>query len=419
MKTVKWGYLLLAGMILFSFTNVFAQFEDEMLGEEEQEDTACIAENLETKWDSLKNRETDQDIRLLYNFGYEYYKNKSYKEALPYLWEVYLKDNDKYARNSLRKIAEIYFNQSMVDSTLLICYRGLKRFPNQLRLHHYAGLLQNRLGRSNCAIPHYEALVAADSTNVNYAKTLAFLYFKDDNEKCIDCQKTVVRLKPDDPEEANTLAQYMSHFLGEDEVLGIRQENFKKDPTNIDYAQSYAQTAVAAGKFKEALEPLKVILEKKPSTKFYLLRAEAYEHLNQNNNAIADYKSILKTETKNTNVMLRIAVNYRNNNKFSSAKYWVRQALSAKPGYGLAYITMGEIYEAAVSYCQDQRGGKAKFEDKLVYDLAKNEYLKAKRDPAFRSTANKKIDGVNPFVPTKEDLFMHKNDKIKSACYKF
>ncbi len=419
MKTIKWTYFILIVMTLFCFSNVFAQYEDELLGEEEQEDVICIPENMETSWDSLKNRETDQDIALLYNFGSEYFKNKSYKEALPYLWEVYLKDSDRYARNALRRIAEIYFNQSMVDSTLLICYRGLKRFPNQILLHYYAGLLQNRLGKSKCAIPHYEALVEKDSTNLNYTKTLAFLYFKDENEKCIKVQEIVVKLNPDDPEESNTLAQYMSHFYGQDAVLDIRKKNFEDNPTNIDYAQSYAQVAASAGKFQEALVPLNVILNNKPSTKFYLLRAEVYENLNQNNNAIDDYKSILKKETKNYNVMLRISVNYRNSNNFSSAKYWVRQALSAKPGYGLAYITMGEIYEAAVIYCQNQRGGKGTFEDKLVYDLAKKEYEKAKNDPAFRSTANKKRDAVKPFIPSKEDYFMHKNDKIKSACYKF
>lgn len=197
MKKLKWNFMLMLVLGLFSFSVVYAQFEDELLGEEEKEEIVCVPENLETSWDSLAHKESDQDIRLLYNFGYEYYKNKSYKEALPYLWEVYLKDQGKYARNALRKIAEIYFNQSMVDSTLLVCYRGLKRFPKEIRLHHYAGLLQNRLGKFRCAIPHYEQLVAKESTNFNYVKTLAFLYFKDDNEKCIDMQQIVVKLMPE------------------------------------------------------------------------------------------------------------------------------------------------------------------------------------------------------------------------------
>lgn len=413
MKNAKWTFMLMFFVSLFSFSALYAQFdEDEMIGEEKKE-VSCIPENLTTNWDSLANKENDQDIRLLYSFGSEYYKNKSYKEALPYLWEVYLKDQGKYARNALRKIAEIYFNQGMVDSTLLICYRGLKRFPKEILLHHYAGLLQNRLGKFRCAIPHYEQLVAKDSTNFNYVKTLAFLYFKDDNEKCIEMQQIVVKLKPDDVEESNTLAQYISKYQGGEEVIGIRKGNWEKDPDNVSFAQSYAQVASNMGKYEEALAPLKKWIEKKPSTKAYLMRAEVYENLNKPDMAIQDYKTILKTEPKNVNVMLRIAENYRNSNKFSSARYWVRKALGAKPGYGQAYISMGEIYEAAVSFCSDG----TKFEDKLVYELAKKEYLKAMKDPAFRAKAKKKISNVGPFLPTKEDRFMHRHDKIKSKCY--
>lgn len=413
---LAFAFVLLLG---FSF-NSFAQ--DLLLEEEvqEEETTNCIPENLMTPWDSLANKPLNQDIRLIYNFGFEYYKNQSYKEALPYLWNVYLHDSTKYAKAAVRKIADIYFRQGKVDSTLIICYRGLKQFPDMVHLHYYAGALQNQLGKFRCAIPHFEALVKSDSNNVNYLKTLAFLYFKADDERAVKYQQRVTELEPDNLEESERLAQFMNHFYGEGADLKIRKEAYLKDPENVDLAMKYAQVAVRSGAYKDALEPISKVIEKKPSKAAYLLRAEAYENLNQNFKAIQDYKKILQLDPKDPDIMLRISVNYRLENEFSKAEYWIKKALSVKPGYGLAYITLGELYEAAVPYCQEQlKRKKTEYEDKLVYEKAFEAYKKAEKDAAFRSKARKKKEIIKAFIPTQEDRFMHKNDKIKSPCYKW
>jgi len=186
---------------------------------------------------------------------------------------------------------------------------------------------------------------------------------------------------------------------------------------NIEFAFSYAEAAASAGNFKEALTPYNKVIAKDPSTRAYIARAKVYENLGQNNKAINDLKDVVKLQPDNVNIMLRIAENYRINNNFSSAKFWVNKTLQKKRGYGAAYISMGLIYEAAVSYCLDQKDGNMKFEDKLVYEKAAKEYQKAKKDPLSAREAKTKYNNVQPFLPTKEDLFMHKNDKIKSPCY--
>lgn len=414
MKTAK--YILI--MLMLSSGLVFAQFDDELPDDEEQEvEEVCIPENLQTAWDTVYTEKPDQPIGLLYNFGYEYYKNKSYKEALPYLWQVFIHGSEKYKKNSIRKITTIYFTQGMVDSTLLVCYRGLEVFPDEKSLHHYAGLLQNKLGKFRCAIPHFEALTRLDPENLDYTKTLSILYFKNENEKSITVQEKVVELDPDNAEEKNTLARYVSYFRGEGADLEYRKKAYDQDPENIDFAFAYAEAASSAGNFKEALTPYNKVITKKPSARAYIARAKVYENLGQNKNAINDLKEVIKLEPDNVNIMLRIAENYRINNTFSSAKYWVNKALQKKRGYGAAYISMGLIYEAAVSYCLDQKDGNMKFEDKLVYELASKQYKLAKKDPLSAREAKTKLSNVQPFLPTKEDRFMNKKGKIKSPCY--
>ncbi len=409
-------------LFIFVFVNFnYAQFEDEdefLLGE--QEEISCIPENLTTVYDSFATKELDQDVRLLYSFGTEYYKNKSYSEALPYLWKVYLKGDDRYARGAVRKLADIYFYQGMVDSTLIICYRGLERFPDLDRLHHYAGSLQNKLGKGDCAIPHFESLVESNPENVDYLKTLALLLFRNQDERAIEFQKRVVKLKPDNADESDLLAEMMAVLLDPEEALKQRKANYEKNPDNPEYAFEYGRAAVNIGNFQEALKPLGVAIAKEPKVNTYLLRAQAHENLGNYGSAINDYKSALGIDATNADIMIKIANDYKFMNNFGSAKYWVNKALGAKRGYGLAYITMGEIIEASVPYCQKQRGSsKTKFEDKLVYAEAKKEYEKAKKDPAYRSKANTKINYLSSLLPTKEDYFMNQGKKISSSCYSF
>lgn len=416
MKTTK--YLLL--LIMLSFSLVFAQFEDEIPGMEEEEETevVCIPENMTVGWDSMANKEiSESDVRQGYSFGYEYYKNKSYKEAMPYMWQTFLHGDTKFKKNAMRKIAAMYYYQGMVDSTLIASYRGLEVVPNDVTLHHYASILEYKLGRYECAIPHYEALVESDPNNVDYVKNLGICYFNIEDERCIAAQEKVVALQPDKAEEADLLAEYSRVFLDLDKQLAYRKDAYEKDPENLSSALAYAKILKEAGNYSESLKPFSKVLAKEPTAKVYILRAESYEYLNQNNNAISDYKEVLKLEPENVSVMLRIAENYKMNNAFSSAKYWINKTYSIKRNYGDAHIAMGELYEAAVAYCTSKDGGKINFEDKLVYELAAKEYEKAKNDKNVARKARTKLQNLQPFLPTKEDRFMNQGKKIKSSCY--
>ncbi|MCD4691494.1 MAG: hypothetical protein K8R79_01160, partial [Calditrichales bacterium] len=140
-KLVIVFFILSLGGYQFAIAQEEDEFDEEM---ETVEEGDCIPESLQTVYD-IRALKDSSNIRMIYNFGYEYYKNKSYDEALPYLWTVFIKGEEKYARGSIRRIADIYFNQGKVDSTLLACYRGLERYPEVITLHHFAGILQNKL----------------------------------------------------------------------------------------------------------------------------------------------------------------------------------------------------------------------------------------------------------------------------------
>jgi len=212
---------------------IFAQFEDDIF-EEEKTDVTCVPESISTVYDKINYGEvSSNDIRQAYSFGSEYYKNKNYKSALPYLWKVFINDSTKYARNAIRKIADSYFKLQQADSTFIACYRGLEKYPDHIILHYFAGFLQDNLGRPECALVHYEALVADNPEKEEYLEKLAFLYYKQENEKAIEMQEKLTKLDPKNSKYANDLALYMEHFYGAGGGLDIS--------TGYGYCRTYYQ----------------------------------------------------------------------------------------------------------------------------------------------------------------------------------
>ena len=414
---------ILTVIVIFLTTGLsIAQDEDGLLfGEDDEmiEEVVCVPDTLKSNYDQFKDLEiSSMELRQMYSFGSEYFKNKSYTSALPYLWKVFLHDTAKYGRNAIRKIADSYFNMQMADSTLIASYRGLALFPDQVRLHYYAGYIQENLGKFTCAIPHYEALVESDPTNIQYLEKLAFLYFKNKDIRAIEIVDRLIEIEPENSKWTEIKSIYISELIGDgEELLAALKEAYDKNP-DVNNSIKYAEEASNQGKYLEALGPLTNVIEKldPKNVKAYRLRATSNEGLERYTSAINDYKKIADIEPQNAAIMCAIANVYRNQNEFSKGRYWINQSLKAKPGFGLAYITMGEIYESAVTFCQKGRGRK--YDDGLVYNLAYQQYSKAANDPAYKSIAKSRRNNLKPYLPTKEEKFMNQNrTTLKIACY--
>ena len=112
------------------------------------------------------------------------------------------------------------------------------------------------------------------------------------------------------------------------------------------------------------------------------------------------------------------AMSHAYRGQYTIAMREVRKALNIDTNYGLAYLTRGIIYETAAEKCVQNAEGKISFDDKLVYELAYKEYEKAKRDLAWKSDAERRMNYLQNLVPTREDRFMHKNKTMPEGdCY--
>ncbi|MBN2424027.1 MAG: hypothetical protein JXR46_10980 [Calditrichaceae bacterium] len=382
-----------------------------------RQDSLCAPKELKTWYDlNLKSDISINDIRMAYSFGSEHYKNENYKAAITYFWRVFVNDTTQYARPAIRKLAISYYMLNMLDSALIVCYRGLERYPDISALHHYAGYIQDFRENHQCAIPHYEFLIISDPKNEFYLEKLASLYYKAGNKKAIDLQKQLISLYPDNTEYRRRLILYIDAFGGN--PLEAYREAFLNDPDNIIYARDYADAAIEAGDFKSAVAPLTKLIERDSvNIKAIQKRAKCYEELSDYRSAIRDYKQILSIDPLNITVMCYIALNYNSMKEFANAKYWIEKSKSINPNSGLGYMIMGQIYETAVSHCQDSQNRGRKIDDGFVYRLAAQEYKRAMKDDFYKTEAQKRLSFVEPLMDTKEERFMADHDTIVDSCY--
>lgn len=412
-------------LILFIISIGLVQAQDEdILGDDDDmavdKEVVCKPESLETPYDKSKNIEgAGSNLPQWYSYGSEHYKNKNYKDAYGYLWKVFLNGSGKRANLAIGKIADSYFKEKKIDSVLIACYAGFEKFPDNQKLHYYAGYVQKQLGKTPCAIPHYEALVQKNPKNKSYTAELAFLLFKNEDKRCLDLQRKVIELDPGNAKNKEVLAQMMEAF-GES-AIAVWKENCEKDANNIDACRNYAKLALEEGLYKESIAAYAKVMVKEVNAKDLQNRASAYENLGQFNNAIKDLKKILEQEPNNADVMLYISVNYSSLYKFSTANNWIQKAINKKPGWGKPYIYRGEMYENMVLRCQELRNksGKTPLEDKMVYEKAQAVYRQAQKDPLFAAKAKIKVKNLKPYIRTAEDKFMEQNPKITSQCYSF
>lgn len=410
---------VIASLMMFSYTGLAQLEELEGLEELGVEETPCQPEDLTTIYDQFKSDSLgQQQVGIWYSLAREEFKYNNYKRAIPYYWKVLVNDQTDKFKIVYTKLTQCYYNLNQPDSVLIVCYRGLEEYPDQVLLHYYAGLVHDLKGSSHCAIPHYEALVKASPEEKSYWAKLAYLYYKVDDCKAIEAQDKVVTLDPKDVEASRLLAEIMEH-CGED-PLEARMKAFQNDPTNIDNAMSYGKATFERGLYNDAIEPFESVI-KQDSKHIVAMEylGRSYEGLNQLSKGLGYYREILQIDPRNINVLCLTASVYGRLHKFNTARKYVNNAQRVDRGNGLPHMIMAEVYENAVQYCTDNRTEKKlTYDDKLVYSYAQNELKKATKDPNYSSEAKRRISQFEPLVPTTEDKFMHKNRTTTTdPCY--
>lgn len=361
------------------------------------------------------------ELAKSWSFGWENYKNKQYEGATKHFWRLVKIDTIQKFPRVYRYLGDSYFKLNQPDSAQLVFEMGARKHPDDPHLHRMLGYLLLQRDQIVEAIDEYEKVKELEPESVEDLKQLASLYVRADRiNDAIETYERILELDPDHVEAQKNLSELLRTTGDIEGVIEAKLKVAEQDSQNAQVRFDLGKLYFDQGKYEEAIQWFNALLQLSPSDVQAMEHiGQSYQRLEQYGKAIEQFKKILEIEPKNKRVMCQISRSYTERGNFSRARTYARRALSIDNAYGLGWIVLGEAYEASAEQC-DAGDGTLGYDDKLVYELAYQKYVRASRDLEFKGDAETKINYLSPLLPTNEDVFMHSTEKRPAtSCYEW
>ncbi len=376
-------------------------------------------------------------LRATYSLFSEYYKNKDFKSALPYGWEVIQQDPKMFAKWIYYKMDDALWylhdstdlspeEQKAIGDTAIYLYdKAIENYPADAGFfeQHKAFVGETWLNWDvDKDIAEYEkAVQMTPDMSTYWYNRLGQLYIKKADEdpeykqKAIDLYMKLSDREPDNEQWPETLKTIVSD---QDELLAILKKQWEKDPQNAEKAYKYADMAQRLSKYEESIKPLEFLVQQSPDgVNYWTKLANAYQKTEQWNKAEDAYKKLIQIEPKNKNHYLNLGIVYDTKGQPAAARTQYIKASEVGNGWGLPIYYEGLLYEKAARNC-----GEFNFEAKVVYQLAVDTYRKAAAmDPSI-TQSRERANALSSSVPSQEDYFFHKYKSgdtipVSGDCY--
>ena len=381
--------------------------------------TQLTPEQKKARQDSIF-KEHKKKVDMYMSFGWEPFKQNNYEKAKKYFRRVAKIDTTGiYGTILYQNLGTCYLQLNKPDSAEWAYKRGIENVPDAPYNYSALGYIYRRQGKDQKAIEMYQKLTELRPDSADYFHQLGKLYANNyQTQKAIDVYQKAVTLEPNNTEYQEILSNLLNTTGDTAQIIKQNKQMVKLNPDNIKYRFQLAKSYHSAAKFDSAITNLKIVIEKQPDNIEALeLLGDSYQNINKFSQAIDVYNTIIDKNPDDKENLCNLASCYTSLGRYSTARRIVNRALRIDNEYGLAYLTLGKIYETAADRNIKANDGKSTYDDKLVYKIAYDQYVKAKNDLAYKKEAEARIQALKPVIPTTEDKFIHDYDTPKSEAY--
>jgi len=372
-----------------------------------QEDPAVVAAREKARQDSLKR---DEKLRML-SFANENRKSKQYQKAIKQYFRVLELDaEDKEFKDIHRLVGDCYYQLNNLDSAIVIYEMGIAEYPEFVHLHKFLAYLYRVVNRTDDAIVSYNKVLELEPESLEDRRYLVDLYIStEQNDEAIAELQKIIEQDPNDQKSQETLGQLLR---ADGDVMGyIRQleAQLELDPNNSRKIYDLAGEYKKQNNNEKAVELYERLLQLTPEDiQAMMFYGEVLQNLQRYRDALANYQNLIGLDPENARVLCEMGICYNELKQFPTGRRQCTLAMQKDPESGYPHIVLGEIYEATVENCISKRDDKnLKFDDKLVFWFAYEEYRKARKDIEFREYAERRINYLQTQIPNDDDKFFH------------
>jgi len=352
---------------------------------------------------------------LYLSFAYSYYQNQNWKSAIENYKkmsnygcdEEYAQDVFSYWGRAYQQLASE--NNVYLDSALYVYMTGVKYLPKDLFLKKNIAYIYRLKGQADLEIREYEKMLEITPNDVELYRTLVKLYINAQRfNDVVYATNEILKVNPNDEQALNDrILAYQK--MGKD-ITTIQKEQWEKNPTNVRYGLEYAAALKQQRDNENALGVYQKVAQLDQKNLEALNNIADIYFTTKNNyvEALKAYEQILKNiSPKDINVLQQVTKCCQMLNNYPTALSYAEKAIAADPASAQTMKIRADLYFAAADYFTS--GRQMNFEDKLVYKLAYDDYLRVIElgDASVRS----RVDHLKEYlIPTREEWFFNRYD---------
>ncbi|MBL7052611.1 MAG: hypothetical protein ISS00_02565 [Candidatus Marinimicrobia bacterium] len=384
-------------------------------------DSSGIDAKEQAKQDSVRLTRCE----MFLSFGAEYYKQQGYEKAKKnFLKVINLECGDdfyeKYVESLYYRLGSCYQNLSELDSALYYFNAGLSHSPENIALIENLAYTYGRKNDVGNQLKMYKKLSNLKPKDIdNLWKIIDILKKNNEFEQVINHLNKIIEISPEN-QRAQIELETAYLETGRDPIAIVKSQ-WEFDRANVYNGLKYAQMIYDRDDKDGALSVYEELFTYDAGNVQTLEKLSTlYNDFENYLKALEMLKALNKLQPEKIKVIEDIVLIYNRLHTFEKAIFWANKAINMDPKNGNGFEIRGKVYEESANYCSSLHDGDKNFQDKLVYQIAYDNYKKAKSLGNARVIS--KLDYVANFIPTEEDFFMVEEKpeyKPSGECYQW
>lgn len=347
------------------------------------------------------------------SFATEYYKNKSYEDALYNYHKLFDYEcvDETMAPNVYVYMGNSYRELDNLDSALIYYDEGLSIIPENKYLWESKIFTLEMVGDDDAILQAKVDMFGIFPDDLELGEEIAEDYVAAGMYEEAKAMAEGLQLKdPENRNLANIIREAVVATGGD--VIAILKERYDENPEDIPNAQEYGIELLAMGETDSAIDVLEGVLKLKPEmTNIVRQLVQAYRELGQTKDVISMLKKLNTANPEDIRIYFDMTEAYIEDGQLKTAMSWANKAIGMDRNNGQAYANRASVYEAVGGSCTS---ATPDFDDKLVFMMAYEDYNTAKSKGYHRAT--KKIDFLKEArIPQSGDWFFNRDEYVKSG----
>ena len=385
-----------------------------------------------TKKMSSLSPEDIEECRLYQSYQHDYWKSRNYRRVIycnTYMMEMNCDESIEYPVN--------YYNLSRsfldiegekIDSAFWALNQGLSKYSNNETLLELGAYLSKKSNDSNKQIYYLEKVLSINDKNPRALEQLCDKYGEtgqyDDQIAVIDMW---LKIDLDEMSYRKAIGEKKQAYeeLGR-ETSDVDKERWQSDKSNLQYGYYFLEALMNLGNYDDVVDYADEVLMYGGSDfsnplglKILELKAESYLTIYNNAMAKDTYEQLYLIDN-NYKYAIELSKILIDEEKYNDAYDWAEKAVSEalnlsdnKIGKGESFFQRAEVLYSVAQSCQDP-SGELNFWDRIVYDLALEDYILAYDNGQYNAAARKKFVKEN-YTTSPSDWFLNASD-VKNVC---